>query len=323
MSKRKKKEDKLHDGLDAIENQLNHQPNITKQDDGKPIAISHLLITQQTQNDELLTNVKSKRPRITRDDPSIALDKPNYTMDHSDNHIIIDLWDDYVEPEVDPMAKILSKGLWLDTNDTNDICDLLDRLITMELSPCDFCNYGSNSLIVIFMNKFKTNEFIMCKFCKLVAYLSEFNDQKDVVECMSWDNRCMRCFVQCMNQFPKNYNIHKHCFNILNKITVITTNNDRYGADLLFEVYQRNDHYDSLSGLQSVLSAMKEFPSHVSIQSVGCQILWNVGKYKEHRVTIREHGALNIVTNALDCTLCLIHDIDQAKSTMKRLLEDE
>lgn len=310
---------KLYDGLDEIERQLNHRPNKNKKQDvgdGKcePIAvsipISHLLSIPTQNEDTVSTNEKSKRPRITLDDPDITPDNPNVTLDDVDN-CIIDLWDD-VEPEVDPIAKILNRDLWL-TNEDNDICELLESLITIEASPSDFVSFGGYTLIIIFMNKFKTNEFIMCKCCKLMAYLSE-QMEMDFVHCILDDFRGMRCIVQCMNQFPKNLDIHAHCFDVLEK----ASRDNRGSGHLFLDAYKRKEMDDSLSGLQSVLLGMEESHSHVSIQTLGSDILWNIGDCKDHRVIIRKHGAISVLASAFDN-----YGIYNAVSAMKRLLEGE
>lgn len=182
----------------------------------------------------------------------------------------------------------------------------------VEMSPSNFLSFGGPTVIIIMMNKFKKNESIMCKFFELMGDFLMWEDNDTLVQRMSEDSRFIHCIVQCMNQFPKNLDIQQYCFHLLNLITW----NNSIGAKAVINSFKCN-HFiiDSLSGLQSILLAMKEFPADLYIQGAGCSILWNIA-YKEHRITMREHGAISILPGALETC-----EIDEANSTIQSLLE--
>lgn len=244
------------------------------------------------------------------DDPSTSAITLEYD-NNNNNRIMIDLWDDKIEPEINPVAKMLNRDLWL-TNDENEISNLLESLITIHMSSSNFVMFGGITAIIIIMNRFKTNKSILCKCCHLMVDLFERGSYESYAASISEDNRCMRCLVQCMNQFPKNLDIQGYSFVLLSMIT----KNNRVGTDLLIDVFKFDELNDSLSGLKSVLVGMKEFSSDPTIQKIGCSILYNIAAYKEHKMTIREHGAITILASALET--CEIKKSSECYSSFNR-----
>lgn len=317
----------LHDLLDAIEHQLEKIKGKEQHDDdvfydsssyGEPIPIFFDDDDSSDGDDVPTTPDLIKSDVITYDKkqhrPSVVLSSDVV------NHLILDLWvDDNVEPTMNLVAKILNRDLWL-TNDEWYICDLLEKLIIIETSTFDFVSFGGLTVIIIIMNQFKTNEYIIYQCCKLMTYLTEeeHDDIDLLIPCLSYDTRYMRCIVQCLNQFPMNIDIQIYCFRILD---MMTWNNKR-GATLLIDVYKCNSNFhnnnNTVSGFQSVLLAMKEFTSHRIIQEKGCCIIKNIA-CKEYRKTILEHsaGVIGILASALETC-----EIDEAKSTIQRLLDN-
>lgn len=261
-----------------------------------PIAASILTQTKDVLTYDKVHTIPSDNlddTNASQDEPSATMDDPHVTMDNDNENRVIDLWDDNVEPEINRVAKILNRDLFL-TNDVNEINNLLESLI--EIQSSDFLSYGGPTVIIIIMNKFKKNEFVLRKCCKLVWNLLFRNQCKQLLARISEDGRFMRCLVQCMNQFPKNDNLQFGCFLLLSWIT----SNNRVDTDLFIGAFKRNDFNDSLSGLQSLISGMKEFPSDMLIQNPGCSILCRVSAFKEHKMVIREHGAISVLESALE-----------------------
>lgn len=146
---------------------------------------------------------------------------------------VVDVWDD-VEPQTSHAAKILNKDLYLTSVESN-ICELLERLIKIEMSPSDSLSYGGPTVIVIIMNKFKTNEDVMYECSKLMLHILEKKPHDAIVTSISGDSRYMRCIVRCMNQFPMNLKAQECCFRILG---IISFDNSA-GAKLLIDIYKR------------------------------------------------------------------------------------
>ena len=296
-------------------------PPITAIQQKPVVAVAKTPKSKKATKDDVSTDYSkfnTSSSNISLDDPKMMLDYPDiYPSDDIDigNLNTIDLWDDAIEPEISAVAKILNRDLWLSTVKENDVCDLLERLIKIKTSRSDFVSYGGLTVLVIIMNKFKTNESIICKCCKLMAALLAKADHDPIVARISEDTRWIRCIVQCMNQYPNNIDIQRYCFCLLYVLTL----DKIIGANLVMEVFKKkNDNiHDALSGLQSVLDGMKAFSTTDYMQSVGCHILQNIA-YKEHRLMIRQHGAINVLKNALEN-----HKITSAKSTIQRLLAND
>lgn len=313
----------LHDMLDAIEHQLDqlvNNTNMERQQDNVVVVVEN----DSSSNDEpLAIPVLKTSHMLTKEikqgtDASNSYDKLNNrfnTLEESVENRIIDLWDDDVEPAINPVAKILNRDLWL-PYEVNNIGLILNRLSVVDMTSSDFISFGGPTVITIIMNQFKEYHSIQYKCCQLMADLV-VRDYALVI-LLAEDSRYIRCIVQCMNQFPKDLDIQTTCFRILNGVI----GNQTFSSIRMVDMFKVKGMNDSFSGLQVVISCMKEFSTNYNIQSIGCTILYHMASSTSTSCrttnckTIMEHGAVGV----LSCTL-ENHSIDMAKKAIQCILE--